>query len=519
MEGPRDLGVRDARRFEDGRAPSSVSQAVTHPLARASANADPRQGKRQRIKQSGRPRVLDLFSGCGGFSLGFHRAGFDIASGVDIDGEAAASHALNFHLGDARPVARDIVSLEPKEVIQELGYSRVDEAVDVLIGGPPCQSYARVGRAKLREIADHPEAYTIDPRGNLYLRYLHYVEALKPLVIIMENVPDVLNYGGHNIAEETAEVLEDLDYECSYTLMNAVFYGVPQMRERMFLIACHRSLGKAPSFPAPTHHFELPRGYLTSRSVATKLLSEDLLTERPCRFVEPPSSDPKNCWKAVSVGEALADLPPLREHLEGKMKRGARDLSASLPYRRVRPSRFAQEMRNWPGFESNMGVTGHVIRHLPRDYPIFRKMRPGDQYPEAHALAERLFEQHLENLRAKGEKIADASQRYNDEKAKFVPPYDPGKFPNKWRKLAKCEPSRTLMAHLGKDSYSHIHHDHDQARTISVREAARLQSFPDGFMFSGAMNAAFRQIGNAVPPLIAYRIAKHISQEIFDLPS
>jgi len=84
-----------------------------------------------------------------------------------------------------------------------------------------------------------------------------------------------------------------------------------------------------------------------------------------------------------------------------------------------------------------------------------------------------------------------------------IPPYDPGKFPNKWRKMCPDEPARTLMAHLGKDGYSHIHYDSAQARTVSVREAARLQSFPDGFRFCGTMNPAFRQIGNAVPPLLA----------------
>jgi DNA (cytosine-5)-methyltransferase 1 len=72
------------------------------------------------------------------------------------------------------------------------------------------------------------------------------------------------------------------------------------------------------------------------------------------------------------------------------------------------------------------------------------------------------------------------------------------------------EPARTLMAHIGKDTYSHIHYDCQQARTISVREAARLQSFPDGFRFSGTMNPAFRQIGNAVPPLLAYAVAAQI---------
>jgi DNA (cytosine-5)-methyltransferase 1 len=90
----------------------------------------------------------------------------------------------------------------------------------------------------------------------------------------------------------------------------------------------------------------------------------------------------------------------------------------------------------------------------------------------------------------------------------MVPPYDVGKFPNRWWKLESDQPVRTLMAHIGKDTYSHIHWDSDQGRTISVREAARLQGFPDGFVFEGTMNPAFRQIGNAVPPLMAAAIAE-----------
>jgi DNA (cytosine-5)-methyltransferase 1 len=92
----------------------------------------------------------------------------------------------------------------------------------------------------------------------------------------------------------------------------------------------------------------------------------------------------------------------------------------------------------------------------------------------------------------------------------MVPPYDASKFPNRWWKLHENGPARTLMAHIGKDTYSHIHYDSAQGRVISVREAARLQSFPDGFIFAGTMNPAFRQIGNAVPPIMACEIAKSI---------
>ncbi|MGN6569216.1 MAG: DNA cytosine methyltransferase, partial [Flavipsychrobacter sp.] len=117
-------------------------------------------------------------------------------------------------------------------------------------------------------------------------------------------------------------------------------------------------------------------------------------------------------------------------------------------------------------------------------------------------------------LRAEGEVIAEDSAKWKKIKATIVPPYADNKFPNKWRKMEADRPARTLLAHLGKDGYSHIHYDSNQARTISVREAARLQSFPDGFVFAGTMNPAFRQIGNAVPPLLAKAIASVVFQTV-----
>lgn len=159
----------------------------------------------------------------------------------------------------------------------------------------------------------------------------------------------------------------------------------------------------------------------------------------------------------------------------------------------------------WPGFASPDTASAHVIRHLPRDWRIFGRMAAGDQYPQAREHAQALFDEALAERRSAGDTI-DA-EAYEALKADYIPPYDVGKFPNKWRKMEPDQPARTLMAHLGKDSYSHIHYDSAQARTISVREAARLQSFPDGFQFTGTMNPAFRQIGNAVPPLLASAVA------------
>jgi DNA (cytosine-5)-methyltransferase 1 len=148
-------------------------------------------------------------------------------------------------------------------------------------------------------------------------------------------------------------------------------------------------------------------------------------------------------------------------------------------------------------------VWDHVIRSLgPRDERLFRLLSAGDDYPKAHALAERLFERE-----AAARRLVRGTAAYRALHSGYVPPYDHRKFPNKWRKIEPDAPARTLMAHLGKDGYSHIHYDSAQARVISVREAARLQSFPDGFRFEGTMNPAFRQIGNAVPPVLAWRLA------------
>jgi DNA (cytosine-5)-methyltransferase 1 len=153
-------------------------------------------------------------------------------------------------------------------------------------------------------------------------------------------------------------------------------------------------------------------------------------------------------------------------------------------------------------------VTEHVIRITPRDYEIFRRMRSGDQYPRARQIAEEIFQETLELMRNDGRRITRRTRAWRDLRQATVPPYDDSKFSAKWQKLDAYRPAHTLTAHLGRDCYSHIHHDDAQARTISVREAARLQSFPDSFRFQCSINTALRQIGNAVPPLLAHAVGQ-----------
>ena len=421
---------------------------------------------------------------------------------------AARTHALNFHSGHpTHAKARDITAIKPNELTEELGLGPVEEAFDILVGGPPCQAYARVGRAKLREVADHPAAFKMDPRGKLYLHYLQYVRATKPIALLIENVPDVLNYGGHNVMGEIAESLSDLGYDARYSLINAAFHGVPQMRDRVFLIAVHRSADTRVTFPEPTRHMVLPSGYKGTRAVAYKLLGGLL---GPRNFIEADHGD-TSLPGPVTAEEAIGDLPSITLHLEGLLKSGARRLDQPIPYDSSREvSAYARTLREWPGFEApSTGLVDHVIRHLPRDGAVFREMPNGAEYPAAHATALRLFERHVAEIETRTKLSVSAAER-ETMRREMVPPYPVKTFPNRWWKLRPDFPSRTLMAHIGKDTYSHIHYDGAQARVISVREAARLQGFPDGFRFCGTMNPAFRQIGNAVPPLMARALAVHM---------
>lgn len=462
---------------------------------------------RLRDNPTARPRVLDLFAGCGGLSLGFKAAGYDIVGAVELDELAARSHAINFFKDHSQAEiehhakSRDIVELDPEDLVADFGLAAPASAVDVIVGGPPCQAYARVGRAKLREIAEHPEAFKIDPRANLYLRYLHYIERLQPLALLMENVPDILNFGGHNIVQEMVETLDEMGYEAKYSLINSAHHGVPQMRDRVFMIAFHKSLKATIQFPRASHFCDLPAGYAGTRSVALKLI--DLFNGGG--YVEPDLGN-RRLPSAVTSSEAIGDLPSVMTHRTGELRRGARRFTEISHYRDIPMSKlptYARHMRTWAGFESKEGVFDHVLRYLPRDTDIFEAMQEGDEYPAAHRVANALFEAKAKKLRIKRD-----SAEWKRLHRSMVPPYDPSKFPNRWWKLRSNAPSRTLMAHLGKDTYSHIHYDSTQGRVITVREAARLQSFPDGFVFAGTMNPAFRQIGNAVPPLMARAMAE-----------
>jgi len=382
------------------------------------------------------------------------------------------------------------------------------ETPDIVIGGPPCQAFSRLGRAKLNSLSD--DGFKGDPRNVLYRRFLNAVDYWRPRAVVMENVPGMLSVGSVNYADVVCGELAAIGYRTGYALLNAVWYGVPQFRERLFFIGLRADLGLFPAPPPTTHHTNLPDGY----SPALKQVSPSLPFGPPWdRELGQLAVATDGVAPAVTVQEAIGDLPILLDHLAGeRSQRG--DFRQARSYTTPPDFPYASLMRNWPGFEPPTNVIDHAVRRTPRDYETFRRMRPGDRFPEAVAIARAIRDEYREGLRAGSQAPEPGTPEWEELEERFIPPYDEHDFPDKWRKLIPARPSWTVPAHLAKDSYSHIHYDSIQARMISVREAARLQSFPDAFRFAGNMGDCFRQIGNAVPPILATAIARRLREQL-----
>lgn len=459
---------------------------------------------------SKRPVVVDLFSGAGGFSLGFATAGCYIHTAVDADASASRSFGLNIARAQGQPprvfggAEGDIQKLQLRDLFGP-------GEVDILIGGPPCQSFSRAGRGKLMDLArnehDEPDENAIlgDPRSDLYKQFLSAASLWRPRAIVMENVPGMLSVQGRNFATLIAAEMAGLGYNVGYAVLNAAWYGVPQFRERLIFIGLRSDLGLEPRMPGASHRAALPIGYIPPAEqqqlgfpFADQPAWEELAVQLGSARLP-----------AVTVSQALGDLPPLLA-LEGQ-GRPQTQPEAGLDYPGPPPDRWTALMRFWPGLSPSQKLTRHVIKQTPRDFPTFQRMKPGDEYPEALAIAQARFEEHLEELKRAGHPAPPQdSAAWHELKGRFVPPYRSDIFRTKWRKLYPDQPSWTVPAHLARDTYSHIHYDSAQARAISVREAARLQSFPDAFEFQGNTGDCFRQIGNAVPPLMAWAIAQEV---------
>ena len=338
--------------------------------------------------------IIDLFSGCGGLSLGFEMAGLDVSLAIDNWEDALVTYRYN-HKG-TNTLNADLLNLDPKEIGDK--YNLHD--VSVIIGGPPCQGFSVAGK----RIID-------DDRNKLYKSFVRFVKHFRPKAFVMENVPNILSIGGGAVRDAIINDFSELGYTVSYKVLTASDYGVPQNRRRAIFVGLN---DKVFPFPEP--------------SVKEKVTTYDALSDLPEESVDDGLNYP---------------IDPISEY-QRMMRRGIERL-----------------------------YNHQITTHTPETQRIIAMVPDGGNYKN--------LPQEMWSLR----KVHIAWTRMNSQKPCFT--IDTG----------------------------HRHHFHYSFNRIpTVRESARIQSFPDNFVFLGSKTSQYKQVGNAVPPLMALAIASQLKHLI-----
>jgi DNA (cytosine-5)-methyltransferase 1 len=381
----------------------------------------------------------DLFSGAGGLSAGFRAAGWEPVFALDKDRDSCATYERNF---DLAPEHASITDFEPADLAGKL------EDVDVILGGPSCQTFSTQGR---RFTWADPK----DERTKLWRHMLALVDQVRPRAFLLENVPGLshkgLAYEKDGRAQgEIVTHFEELGYELRAKILLAADYGVPQLRRRLFVVGVQDDL--CFEFPEATHFGGWRRDSL------------EAWEERRIEL---------GLARHLTLGEAIGDLPPLRG-----------DAVDAEHYAREPQSGYEKLMR--------VGWKGRPLRD--------------------HEVGE-LNEKHLELVRhvPKGGTWRD------------IPPHLlPDRFKGGMRRtdstnlLGRLDPNRpayTITTQFNNVTAGCFTHP-DEDRALSVREGARLQSFRDSYEFVGTLSSRCRQIGNAVPPLLAQHLAYSLAKSL-----
>lgn len=402
---------------------------------------------------------IDLFSGAGGLSEGFINAGFTPIAHVEIDASACLTietrlvyHKLmaenrigeyyNYISGKIK--RNDFISLfgsqEISDSVINIGiggknnqmiFDKIDQLrkrneIDLIIGGPPCQAYSLVGRARSEN------GMKDDPRNYLYKEYAKFLKQYRPKVFVFENVLGLITAEKGMYFRNMQKYFKSIGYNLDYSIQNSEDFGVLQKRRRIILIGWRKDIDFSyPLFEKINHSFKV----------------EDLLID-------------------------LKELKPGEEETITKYK------SKTTEYLKV------FNLRNGVDF-----VTQHISRpHNDRDLAIYK-----------------IAIQKLQN----GERL-----KYSDLPENLKTHKNEKSFLDRFKVVDPNDLSHTMVAHIAKDGHHYIHPSLEQIRSISVREAARIQSFPDNYYFEGGRSAAFKQIGNAVPPLMAKEIADSILNDL-----
>ncbi|MCT7529509.1 DNA cytosine methyltransferase [Aliarcobacter cryaerophilus] len=374
---------------------------------------------------------IDLFAGAGGFAEGFYQENFKALSHIEFDINACKTlkERMKFYNYPKKEIEKiKSTDITDENIIDIIEDGVNNNSVDVIIGGPPCQSFSSQGKAR------DPNGMKCDPRNYLYESYIKILNHFKPKFFVFENVTGILStkINGEQIIDtifkdmkKNYKIVEDKNI----LLLNAADFGVPQERKRVIIIGVRKDL---------------------NIDVATiyKDLAEIAKNE-----------------ETITVHDAIGDLPKLYPG-EG---------SEIIKHKPKTMNKYLSKIRG------NYLDTLH--HHIARNHNELDKKRY------------KLMSQHKWTLKELYEK--EPSLIHHKKRL----------FNNSYVVQYFDKPSKTIIAHLYKDGNQFIHPDHTQERTLTPREAARLQSFPDDFIFPCSKTQQYKQIGNAVPPLLAKYIA------------
>jgi DNA (cytosine-5)-methyltransferase 1 len=408
-----------------------------------------------------RPVAIDLFSGAGGLSLGFEQAGFDVLSAVEYDPIAAAVHSFNFPQTEV--VCADAAAVQGRRVANAAarGWQRHygaewDGDLDVVIGGPPCQGFSLIGKRAFD-----------DARNQLVFHFARLIGKLQPRYFVMENVPGMRSVKAGEAADATP--LLDLlieEFEAfNYTVLqpkvlNACNFGVPQDRARLILLG-YRHGEAAPAYPDACTMGRTRQGL--------------------SRTVKDPAEANELC---PTVWDAIGDLPDLMAHDELAHTDEVQMSDAVLNGMERKASTYARRLR---GLDPDPGDLSH-----PREW-------------DPTLLTSSLQTQHKKVVR----------KRFDETPCGSTEPT------SRFFRLHPGGVSSTLRAgtHYERGSFNAPRPIHPyEPRVISVREAARLHSYPDWFRFNWTKWHGFREIGNSLPPFMGRAIGAEIRSALHVSP-
>lgn len=435
---------------------------------------------------------LDLFCGCGGFSAGFEEAGHNAVAGIDK--EETCLKTFNRNHENAEALTYDI----SEEVLEY--------EVDLVIGSPPCQGFSHA----------KGERSVGDKRNNLVFDFIRWVSKVDPKFVVMENVAGIRNIS-EDFLDEIRKEYGEAGYDTVEGVLNSAEYGVPQKRERYFVLGVKKDLGVEPSLPSPTH--SLPsegdkqrslKEVTDSESMKDPVLVGDAISDMPEPVEEGETADysgrPQNEYQ-----KWIRDSEKLYNHHAKNPSDSDMDLVRRIPEGKMyRSSRFGEKyIQVWDLYEDELSeeeqeALWFIARHRTRkDYKAKPGSGPGHIPVERIEAPPDVIRGLCEDgwLRRKEEPVNGFTETYDINTKSGVRP--------KYMRLSRSDVSNTIITQSFNPR--EMLHPTDN-RGLSLREGARIQSFPDSFVFEGSFNDVARQIGNAVPPKLAMVTARHVEQ-------